>query len=513
MFLIINLHQVRLAEFIWDVGSIFCSSNPVRRLNEIWQRRFKSQNWHIIIHCGTLCIIDCTEGKMIQLVTPEPPQSFVSSSFVVSLPSTKPRVRLLLIEHTGLHYGSKRCLVNQIYYFLSMSHTRSYSPSGLNLWSHRHTHTPIFACRYTAHQSVHIHYKPSHNTQPELHTLPSRLPSQHSKHSCQNSGTSNTTIVRWLGGARRRRRAKKTWCWTDTSEQPVLQIGPLQVGSSFPASFLFSLHSLLSVIHITFQHSLVPPLNLPLPLLCSRHGALLSHISSHNSSGTTSLLNLTPRMWVHTSKSSNNTEILQIRSCQIKGGISGAHPSLRRGQLKTLPEARFACQKIPSLILSASQTGTEAQSLTQSARCCTSRFGLLVWSQVWTRVRNPVGTQKLANQNFSLNCSKQELLGWTGSNNIFSPFPFQIPGKERSFSFVKYAFISTADPACGHRNLVFPGVDLNAEMSSGDVINELNNHHLGRPPVHPSVFYYWNYCRWECILRLKWSLLSHLHHW
>lgn len=112
-----------------------------------------------------------------------------------------------------------------------------------------------------------------------------------------------------------------------------------QVDSTFLASllvlgfFFFTpfCHSLFTTF--SFYYFLFPPLCQPLPPFCSRHGPLLSHISSHNSSGKTSL-NLTPRMWVHTSERSNNTEILQIRSCQIKWGISGAHPSLRRGQLK-----------------------------------------------------------------------------------------------------------------------------------------------------------------------------------
>lgn len=43
-------------------------------------------------------------------------------------------------------------------------------------------------------ESVHIHYKPS-DTRPDTHTLPSRLSSQQSEHSCQNSGSSSTTPV------------------------------------------------------------------------------------------------------------------------------------------------------------------------------------------------------------------------------------------------------------------------------------------------------------------------------
>lgn len=158
----------------------------------------------------------------------------------------------------------------------------------------------------------------------------------------------------------------------------------LQIGSTFSASLLsFSpFHSFLSIMLFTsssVQSSLFPSLNLPLPLFCSRHGPLLSYISSHNSSGKTSL-NLTPRMWVHTSKSSNNTEILQIRSCQIKGGISGAHPSLRRGQLKAClrPDLHV---KIHLMIQTTSQSGTETHSQStlwdaaDLARWCQVRCG------------------------------------------------------------------------------------------------------------------------------------------
>lgn len=126
-------------------------------------------------------------------------------------------------------------------------------------------------------------------------------------------------------------------CWTDTSTQLIWsKVGLCRLNSHSPHYFFF----LISLICV--NHLLHLPLSLILSLcspqstsssLCSGHGPLLSHISSHNSSGKTSL-NLTLHMWVHTAKSSNNTEILQIRSCQINRGISGAHPSLWRGQLE-----------------------------------------------------------------------------------------------------------------------------------------------------------------------------------
>lgn len=117
----------------------------------------------------------------------------------------------------------------------------------------------------------------------------------------------------------------------------MFQTGPLQVRSELLVSRLFS--TVFPRSHYSPLLYLIPFLStshfqpLPLFFFCSRHNPLLSHISSHNSSAKTSL-NLTPHMWVHTAKNRNNTEILQIRSCQINGGISGAHPSLWRGQLE-----------------------------------------------------------------------------------------------------------------------------------------------------------------------------------
>ena len=61
-----------------------------------------------------------------------------------------------------------------------------YSPQRFSLKGHTHTHTPIFAYQDPAHKRVHIHYKLSDNTLPDTHALPSRLPSEYSKHSCQN---------------------------------------------------------------------------------------------------------------------------------------------------------------------------------------------------------------------------------------------------------------------------------------------------------------------------------------
>lgn len=200
------------------------------------------------------------------------------------------------------------------------------------------------------------------HTQLDIHTLPSRLLLQHSKHSCQNSRTSNTTIARWLGRTRDWQREMtgkemlKWHLWTT-------QVGP-------PAPTVPSFLSLMWSTSFSFRSL---PLNTP--PFCSRHEPLLSHISSHNSSGKTSL-NLTPRMWVHTSERSNNTEILQIRSCQIKGGISGAHPSLRRGQLKAC-SGPYLHVKICWMTYTASQTetGTWSLSVVQSLRFVFAKSG------------------------------------------------------------------------------------------------------------------------------------------
>lgn len=77
-----------------------------------------------------------------------------------------------------------------------------------------------------------------------------------------------------------------------------------------------------------------------------------------------------------------------------------------------LLEARFACQNTlddSDCITSGTETRFSKVSHGLCVRCC--RFDLFAWSQVWTRVRTPVGTQTLANQNFGLNCNKQVLLG------------------------------------------------------------------------------------------------------
>lgn len=71
-------------------------------------------------------------------------------------------------------------------------------------------------CRYKCtHRHFHITYRPSDNTQTDIHTLPSRLPSQVFVHSCQNSETSNTTIVR--EPEKKHKKPKHTnSCWSDT---------------------------------------------------------------------------------------------------------------------------------------------------------------------------------------------------------------------------------------------------------------------------------------------------------
>lgn len=143
------------------------------------------------------------------------------------------------------------------------------------------------------------------------------LKTQQSEHSCPNCGTSNTTIV---GGPEK----EAGRCVVDAE---LTLLDSWYVPDQAPYSPSSTPPPLLSVTQSTSSS-----------LFCSRHGPLLSHISSPNSPGKTSL-KLTLHMWVHTAKSSNNTEILQIRSRQkINGGISGAHPSLRRGRLEAWPD-------------------------------------------------------------------------------------------------------------------------------------------------------------------------------
>lgn len=122
-------------------------------------------------------------------------------------------------------------------------------------------------------------------------------------------------------------------------------------------------------------------------------GPLLSHISSHNSSGKPSL-DLTPHMWVHTSERSNNTEILQIRSCQIKGGISGAHPSLRRGSTESClrPDLHVKIHLMVSTNITNGSKSSDAGEMWE-VRCGYGEV-LLAWG----------------NPKFYLNCTKQALL-------------------------------------------------------------------------------------------------------
>lgn len=72
-------------------------------------------------------------------------------------------------------------------------------------------------CRHKCtHRHFHITYRPSDNTQTDIHTLPSRLPSQLFEHSCQNSETSNTTIVREPVKKSAKTPKHTNSCWSDT---------------------------------------------------------------------------------------------------------------------------------------------------------------------------------------------------------------------------------------------------------------------------------------------------------
>lgn len=70
-----------------------------------------------------------------------------------------------------------------------------------------HTHTQQYLQWETMRSTSTTNHQTTHGqTRTHTHTLPSRLQSQHSKRSCQNSGTSNTAIDRWLWRSRKRLR-------------------------------------------------------------------------------------------------------------------------------------------------------------------------------------------------------------------------------------------------------------------------------------------------------------------
>lgn len=134
-------------------------------------------------------------------------------------------------------------------------------------------------------------------------------------------------------------------------------------------------------------------------------------------------------MWVHMSKRSNNIEILQIRSCQIK--VFREPTQVSKGVNWKLAGGQICTSKYTWLVRLLHHN-VQLQTLQMSrSRFC--RLGLLAWRQMWTRVRDPIGTHRLAVQNISLNCSKQVLLGWTGCNNSFSTFPSQISGAKEIY--------------------------------------------------------------------------------
>lgn len=88
-----------------------------------------------------------------------------------------------------------------------------------------------FRHKYT-HRHFHITYRPSDNTQTDIHTLPSRLLSQLFEHSCQNSETSNTTIVRAPVKKSAKNPKHTNSCWSDTygrlkySKQTLRRLDP-----------------------------------------------------------------------------------------------------------------------------------------------------------------------------------------------------------------------------------------------------------------------------------------------
>lgn len=100
--------------------------------------------------------------------------------------------------------------INHIYdFFFSCCYTHVPNSKG-GTSAVAHAHSDICSGRHCAQTCPHplqtIRQHTARHARTHTHTLPSRLQSQHSKRSCQNSGTSNTAIDRWLWRSRKRLR-------------------------------------------------------------------------------------------------------------------------------------------------------------------------------------------------------------------------------------------------------------------------------------------------------------------
>lgn len=97
-----------------------------------------------------------------------------------------------------------------IFFFLLLHTHVPNSKGGTSAVAHTHTHSDICTGRRCAQTCPHplrtVRQHTARHARTHTHTLPSRLQSQHSKRSCQNSGTSNTAIDRWLWRSRKRLR-------------------------------------------------------------------------------------------------------------------------------------------------------------------------------------------------------------------------------------------------------------------------------------------------------------------
>lgn len=183
---------------------------------------------------------------------------WVSLSFVVSCPSTelkwvsgfglKPRWASARPQHAA--HKSNVCFFYCCYTHVPL--TPRVGPQRLR--EHTHTHTGR-CCTPTIRQ----HTQPARHTctltHMLAHTLPSRLQSQHSKHSCQNSGTSNTAIDGWICRSRGRRAVDVELTPLDSSHTP---------GETF-ASWIYIPRALPSTPNTPSPRT-PPPSSPPLPV-------------------------------------------------------------------------------------------------------------------------------------------------------------------------------------------------------------------------------------------------------
>lgn len=181
------------------------------------------------------------------------------------------------------------------------------------------------------------------NTLPDTHTLPSRLPSQLSKHSCQNSGTSNTTIVRcaWEGQSQ----SVLSWHWASqtlwTGLTGWFHISCITSLFFFFFPFTSFCHSCNSPPSLSNTLSFLPSVNLCLPFApgtvhCCFTSALITAPGRPPSTSRLACESTHPR-GVITLKSSKSGHVKLSEVFREPTQVS-------KGVNWKLLEARFACQ-------------------------------------------------------------------------------------------------------------------------------------------------------------------------